>query len=149
ASIFKAKAAGNQKLEADLITVFLVMQLGGVALFTSLAGCLFQNLGYNYVRDAILGGVGDAATVKPEDAREALAGFGSRLLESGDRATAARLVAAVTQAIGQMYYIVVAGGGMMLLCGCVMCWERVSFESESLNIDQHRSDRELAEEGSG
>ncbi|KAL8290976.1 hypothetical protein RB601_003658 [Gaeumannomyces tritici] len=131
ASVFKARAGANPVLEANLITIFLVSQLGGVALFTSVGGCIFQNVGFRYVRDAILSGPGGDAlkeSLKDEDIRQALAGLESSILRGADSDMARRLVEAVTKVIGQMYYIVIAAGAVIFLCGCGMRWEKLNFK---------------------
>ncbi|TLD11858.1 hypothetical protein PspLS_11301 [Pyricularia sp. CBS 133598] len=128
-SVFKALAAGDPVREGEYITAFVTLQMSGVALFTSIGGCIFQNLGLRYVREAINEYTGGRVVVDDENVRRALAGLGSELL-GGRQPTAElrrKVIEAVTEVISKLYFIVVAGGAVILICGCLMRWERLEF----------------------
>ncbi|KAI6366464.1 hypothetical protein MCOR25_005112 [Pyricularia grisea] len=128
-SVLKAVAAGDAVRESEYITAFVTLQMSGVALFTSVGGCIFQNLGVKYVREAIEEYTHGLVVPDDETVRRALAGLGSELL--GDQQATAELrrkvVEAVTKVIGNLYFIVVGGGAVILICGCLMRWERLDF----------------------
>ncbi|KAI6451596.1 hypothetical protein MCOR22_001201 [Pyricularia oryzae] len=128
-SVLKAVAAGDAVREGEYITAFVTLQMSGVALFTSVGGCIFQNLGVRYVREAIERFTEGRLIPDDESVRRALAGLGGDLL--GGRAPPAELrrqiAEAVTEVIGKLYFIVVAGGAAILICGCLMRWETLDF----------------------
>ncbi|EOO01544.1 putative efflux pump antibiotic resistance protein [Phaeoacremonium minimum UCRPA7] len=98
------------------------MQLGGTALTLALAGCVFQNVGFNLLKDAI----GNSG-FSDEEIRQALAGVDSRVWDEADADVMTVAVEAVTKVIARLFYIVLAAGAMAFLCGCLMPWRKLDF----------------------
>ena len=109
-----------RKLDASAL--FIMMQLGGTALTLALAGCVFQNVGFNFLKD-VLGG----SDFNDDDIRQALAGVDSRIWDEADAEVMELAVEAVTKVIARLFYIVLAAGAMAFLCGCLMPWKKLEF----------------------
>ncbi|KAI6514109.1 hypothetical protein MCOR05_011986 [Pyricularia oryzae] len=77
AAVLKTLARSDATKESDHVVVFLIMQLGGVALFMSVGGCIFQNLGFKYVSDAL---VDAGVRISDAEVRQALGGLHSAFL---------------------------------------------------------------------
>ena len=99
----------------------------GVTDALAIAGCIFQNLGYQAVFEA-LGGA--ASTVSAEDIREALAGLDSSIWASSSRALLGAILEAVTSVINKLFYIALVAGALMIVCALVMSWEALKFKSQ-------------------
>ncbi|TLD09499.1 hypothetical protein PspLS_11909 [Pyricularia sp. CBS 133598] len=130
-SVLKAVAAGDAVREGDYITAFVTLQMSGVALFTSVGGCIFQNLGVKYVREAIEQYTHGMLVPNDGTVRKVLAGLGSELI-GGQQLTVElrrKVAEGVTEVIRKLYLIVVAAGATILLCGCFMPWGRLNFMS--------------------
>ncbi|KAJ9144540.1 Major facilitator superfamily transporter [Pleurostoma richardsiae] len=106
----------------DAVGLFIVMQLGGVALMLSVAGAVFENVGYTFLRDAI-GGFG----YSEQDIRQALAGVDSKIWTDGSSEVVMLAVGAVTRVIARLHYLVLAAGLLTVACGCAMSWEKIDF----------------------
>lgn len=129
--MLKAVAAGDAVREGDYITAFVTLQISGVALFTSMGGCIFQNLGVKYVREAIEQYTHGMLVPNDGTVRKVLAGLGSELI-GGQQLTVElrrKVAEGVTEVIRKLYLIVVAAGATILLCGCFMPWGRLNFMS--------------------
>ncbi|KAE8158264.1 major facilitator superfamily domain-containing protein [Aspergillus tamarii] len=108
--------------KVDSVVMFNLAQMGGITVILSIAGSIFQNVGFRLLKDAI-GGNG----FSEEDLRQALAGVSSIVWESEDPDLLARGVEAVADVLAREYYLIVAGGALCLVCGLVMRWERLDY----------------------
>lgn len=120
----------NARDRLDSTVVCNMAQMGSIAMVLAVAGCIFQNVGYNLLRDAIVvaeDGTG-AVNYSEEEIREALAGVASTIWQSRDPAVLRRGIAAVTEVISCEFYIVTAAGALCLLCSAVMKWEKLDYE---------------------
>lgn len=114
----------------DAAALFNMAQIGSIAIALAVAGCIFQNVGFNDLSSSISQYEAVSATslnLTEYDIREALAGVASPLWESGDARLAALAVDAVTDVISRLFYIVVAGGALCIVCALLMKWERLAF----------------------
>ncbi|KAI6351865.1 hypothetical protein MCOR25_009697, partial [Pyricularia grisea] len=132
AAVFKTLARGNATKKSDHIVIFLIMQLGGVALFMSVGGCIFQNLGFKYVSDAL----GDAGVrLSDTKVRQALGGLDSAFLGQADQGLAKVVVEEISRAIGNTFFIVVGAGTVVFYLAFVMKWERLDFKPKPVAIE--------------
>ncbi|KAG9249963.1 major facilitator superfamily domain-containing protein [Emericellopsis atlantica] len=98
-----------------------LMQMGGIALMLSVAGCIFQNVGLGLLQDSI----NFDRRFTDHQVQEALAGVSSALWNESDPRLMARGVQAVAETIAREFYIVLAGGIICLSCGTWMSLERL------------------------
>lgn len=116
----------------DATSMFNTLQLGGVAIALSLAGCVFQNMGFQLLQEAV-GGFG---IFNDRDLREALAGLESKIWTQSSSPLAQQAlplaVVAVTKALGRVYYIPCAGGAIAMLAGLFMGFERIDVKKAAL-----------------
>ena len=101
-----------------------VAQIGSVAIALSISGAMFQNLGYQYLRQAL------ASYDFPEAAlRSALAGTQSAVL-SHEGAVVRRLaIDAIVKTIDKLYALVLAAGALTFVSACFMRWEKLKLEA--------------------
>ncbi|KAI6517263.1 hypothetical protein MCOR05_011552 [Pyricularia oryzae] len=125
AAVLKTLARGDATKESDHVVVFLIMQLGGVALFMSVGGCIFQNLGFKYVNDAL---VDAGVRISDAEVRQALGGLDSAFLGQADQGLARVVVGEISRAIGNTFFIVVGVGAVVFCLAFVMKWERLDFK---------------------
>ncbi|KAF7557189.1 hypothetical protein G7046_g6105 [Stylonectria norvegica] len=112
----------SQRDRVDSVVLFNMAQMGGIAIALSIAGSIYQNVGYSLLTAAL----GDEK-YSEHDLREALAGVSSRVWQSKDPEVLRRGVEAVTKVIAREFYLVVAGGALCLVCGMLMKWERLDY----------------------
>ncbi|KAB8276579.1 major facilitator superfamily domain-containing protein [Aspergillus minisclerotigenes] len=93
--------------KVDSVVMFNLAQMGGITVILSIAGSIFQNVGFHLLKEAI-GGNG----YSEDDLRQALAGVSSTVWESDDPDVLARGVQAVSDALAREYYLIVAGGAL-------------------------------------
>jgi MFS family permease len=106
----------------DSAILFNMAQMGAIAIVLSIAGSIFQNVGYSLLSDA-LGGRG----YSEEDIRQALAGVSSVVWQSRDPDVLNSGVEAVSKVIAREFYLVVAGGAVCLVCALVMKREKLDY----------------------
>lgn len=130
-SVFKAVAAGDAIREGDYITAFVTLQISGVALFISMGGCIFQNLGVKYVREAIEQYIYGILVPNDGIVRKMLAGLGSELIGGQQLIVELRRKMAenVTEIIRKLYFIIIIAGATILLYRCFIPWGRLNFIS--------------------
>ncbi|KAK1596725.1 major facilitator superfamily transporter [Colletotrichum navitas] len=119
-AVLTQSVPANRRLDATAL--FILVQLGGISTTIALAGCVFQNVGYNRL-NASLSGLG----YSEDDIREALAGQDSKIWAAADRRVAALAVSDVASVIASIQYIIVAAGALAFLSGCFMKWEKLDF----------------------
>ncbi|CAG9980466.1 unnamed protein product [Clonostachys byssicola] len=106
----------------DSTVICNMFQMGAISTILSVAGCIFQNVGYSLLVDAV-GGEG----FSDHDIREALAGVSSPIWRTGDQAVLRSGLKAVTKVIAKEFYIVIATGALCLVCGVLMKWEKLDY----------------------
>lgn len=113
---------GSPRDRVDSAILFNMAQMGAIAIVLAVAGCIFHNVGYNLLNEAL----GDRG-YSEHDLREALAGVSSVVWQSRDPEVIKRGVEAVSKVIGREFYLVVAGGAICLVCALLMKWERLDY----------------------
>lgn len=107
---------------ASAIGLINVAQIGFMALSLATAGALFQNLGYQSLRDAL------ADFHFPDDyVRSALAGKISPIFKSADSDVIDVAVHAIFGTIRRVFGMLVGTGAVLLVSGLLMPWEKVDF----------------------
>jgi hypothetical protein len=105
---------------AQVIRFQNVSQIGSTAIALAIAGCIFQNIGYDRLQQELAG-----TGFSNSDIRTALAGVQSLVLHGGDMETRSRAVAAIVSTLGDLYGLVLAAGALMILSSLLMRWERM------------------------
>ncbi|KAL4803390.1 major facilitator superfamily domain-containing protein [Aspergillus unguis] len=114
--------AKSPRDKVDSAILFNMAQMGAIAIVLAVAGCVFQNVGFSLLKDAVgEKGYSDA------DLREALAGVSSVVWQSRDPEVLRRGIEAVSKVIAREFYLVVAGGVICLVCSWAMGWERLDY----------------------
>ncbi|KAK8024235.1 hypothetical protein PG993_012301 [Apiospora rasikravindrae] len=113
----------HQRLDA--VAVFNMAQLGGVALSLSIAGSIYQNVGFDLVRDAI-GGL--SSDYSDADIRLLLGGARSSILSAAHPEVVPRAIEAVTITILRCFYLTVAAGAICFIAACCMKLEALEFK---------------------
>ncbi|GMG54682.1 unnamed protein product [Aspergillus oryzae var. brunneus] len=108
--------------KVDSVVMFNLAQMGGITVIFSIAGSIFQNVGFHLLKE-VIGGNG----YSEDDLRQALAGVSSTVWGSDDPDVLARGVQAVSEALAREYYLIVAGGALCFVCGLVMKWEKLDY----------------------
>ncbi|KAB8240180.1 hypothetical protein BDV35DRAFT_386055 [Aspergillus flavus] len=98
--------------KVDSVVMFNLAQMGGITVILSIAGSIFQNVGFHLLKE-VIGGNG----YSEDDLRQALAGVSSTVWGSDDPDVLARGVQAVSEALAREYYLIVAGGALCFVCG--------------------------------
>ncbi|KAL4783841.1 major facilitator superfamily domain-containing protein [Aspergillus varians] len=106
----------------DSAILFNMAQMGAIAIVLAVAGCIFQNVGYGLLTDAL----GDRG-YSEHDLREALAGVSSAVWQSRDPEVLRRGVEAVSTVVAREFYLVVAGGAICLVCALGMSWKKLDY----------------------
>lgn len=103
-----------------------VAQIGSVAISLSIAGSIFQNLGYRYLHEAL------ASYGFPEASlRSALAGTQSVVLNHEGAVVRGLAIDAIVATIGKLYALVMAAGALIFVSACFMKWEKLELGSIS------------------
>ncbi|KZL84640.1 major facilitator superfamily transporter [Colletotrichum incanum] len=119
-AILTQSVPANRRLDATAL--FIMVQLGGISITLALAGCIFQNLGYNRLH-ASLSGLG----YSEHDIREALAGLDSKIWADADPRVIVLVVEDIASVIANMQFVIMASGALAFLSGCFMKWEKLDF----------------------
>lgn len=117
-SVAAAKAKANEVPAA--IGFINVAQIGTVAISLTLAGALFQNLGYSYLRDALL-----EYNFPEAELRAALAGVQSAILAQGNEKVVQLAIGAIVKTISRIYGLVIAAGALTLISAVFMKREKL------------------------
>ncbi|KAF7557831.1 hypothetical protein G7Z17_g376 [Cylindrodendrum hubeiense] len=97
-----------------------VAQIGTVAIALAIGGCLFQNLGFNSLKDGYKGyGYPD------EYVRSGLAGALSPIFASADPEIVRIAVHAVSSTIQRIFGTVIAAGAVTIVCSLLMPWGQI------------------------
>jgi len=97
-----------------------VSQIGTVAISLAIAGCLFQNLGFQALKTALAGyGFSDA------ELRSALAGTEAQVLHGAGQHVARLAIDAVTHTISKLFAMTIAAGSLLSVASLFMRWEKL------------------------
>ncbi|KAI9651261.1 hypothetical protein NHQ30_001299 [Ciborinia camelliae] len=126
--------------EQKLIAYINVAQVGCAGIALGIAGCIYQNWGVYNLRKVF----GDEVPV--EIIRGALGGLKGEGMESllgmqGD--AMGHALEAVVETMGNVYWLVVASGVVIAICGLGMKWERVILEPELEGCGRYSVNREV------
>jgi hypothetical protein len=97
-----------------------VAQIGSVAISLTIAGAIFQNIGYIYLKDALL-----EYNFSEAELRAALAGAQSAILAHGDGSVVDLAIAAIVKTISRIFALVIAGGALALVSAGFMKMEKL------------------------
>lgn len=123
ASVLALALPANIRMDSS-ISMTLAIYFG-TTVSLALAGCIFQNIGFDFLSEALRG-----EHFSPAEIREALAGVDSPLWAASNPAALAAAIGAVTEAIVRIFYIPVAAGALMVICSFLMKWEPLDFKKK-------------------
>lgn len=109
----------------DAAALFNMAQLGGVAVALSIAGSVYQNVGFRRIRGALAAAGYDFAG---DDVRLLMAGAASPISATSEPAVMAAVVAAVTQTILYCFYLTLAAGAICFVAACCMKFEALELK---------------------
>jgi MFS family permease len=105
---------------SSVLSFINVAQLGGAAISLAMSGCIFHNVGFNIMRDA-LDGRGYSST----EIHDALAGGYSPIINDSTPEVRAIVSDAIASTLGKVYILSAVGAAAILVSGLLMRWERV------------------------
>lgn len=100
--------------------------LGTISLALSIAGAVFQNVGYRLLKDAL-----QPYGFSEHDIRSALGGAASPVWDHSDKAVQAVALSAITWAINTVFWLVLAAGAICTFAALVMSREKLDFRKKS------------------
>ena len=118
-SIALVKSPTNKATSA--ISFINVAQLGGGALALSIAGAVFQNVGFNTLQSAL-----DGREYSSSEIHAALAGGYSAIISNSTAEVRDITSDAVGSTIANVYGVSISGGAAVLVAGLLMRWEKVN-----------------------
>jgi hypothetical protein len=118
---YSIAAASVQPHEVPAAIGFInVAQIGSLAIGLSIAGSIFQNVGFSDLKGALAGY--DFSDV---DIRNALAGAQSTILTQGDQTVIGIAVASIAGTISKLFAMIIAAGALVLVCSAFMKREKL------------------------
>lgn len=118
---YSVAAASVQPHEVPAAVGFInVAQIGSLAIALSIAGSIFQNLGFSDLKAAL-----SAYNFSDVDLRNALAGAQSIILTQGDQTIIGIAVASIAGTISKLFGMVIATGALVLVCSVFMKREKL------------------------
>ena len=114
----------TERDRVDTVIICNMMQMGAIAVSLSVAGCIFHNVGYNMLADALGGASGQYSE---QDIRDALAGVSSVVWQSRDPIVLSRGIHAVTEVIAREFYLAASSGATCLICAVLMGSEKLDY----------------------
>ncbi|WPH05127.1 Hypothetical protein R9X50_00802900 [Acrodontium crateriforme] len=110
----------DDKDKPNAIGFINTSQIGTIALALSIAACLFENLGFQFLQNTLVGsGLPDAAL------RSALAGADSQLLSGIDAHTAELIVDTVAFTISRIFAMGISASALAFCCSLLMKREKL------------------------
>lgn len=100
-----------------------VGQIGSLAIGLSIAGCLYQNIGFDNIKNAL-----SAYKFSDAEIRAALGGAHSTILANGDKALQGLVLKAITATLSEIWVLTIAAGGICLVAGVLMKREKLNLE---------------------
>ncbi|KAG9529769.1 MFS general substrate transporter, partial [Aureobasidium melanogenum] len=100
-----------------------VAQIGSISLGLSIAGCLYQNIGFDNIKNAA-----SAYHFSDTEIRAALGGAHSAILASGDMELERVVLEAIAATLGDIWGLSIVAGAVALLSGVFMKREKLNLE---------------------
>ena len=100
-----------------------VSQIGSIAIALSISSVLFQNLGHNYLKEAL-----QSFNFPDGLLRSALAGVESAVLEREGLEVRDLAIGAIVKAITRLYALTMSAGALIFVSACAMSWEKLALE---------------------
>ncbi|KUI65218.1 Putative HC-toxin efflux carrier TOXA [Cytospora mali] len=122
----------------DAAALMNMAQIGSIAVILGVAGCIFQNVGMDLLRDTVTtyeARTGADLNLTSHDLRQALGGVASPLWESGDAEIEYLAVGAVTRTITRIFNIILAAGGVCIAGALLMRWEKLEFKPVASKVE--------------
>ncbi|KAF2087841.1 MFS general substrate transporter [Saccharata proteae CBS 121410] len=108
----------------DAINFINSAQIGSIVIALTIIGTVFQNVGYQNIKEAVAG-----LDFTPEDIRAALAGTKSTILTSAAPDVKDRVLEGIVDAINDGYILVIVAGALMAVCAVFMKREKIFMET--------------------
>jgi MFS family permease len=121
ASVLALALPANIRMDSS-IAMTLTMYTG-TTVSLAIAGCIFQNIGFEFLSEALIG-----SDLSTSEIHQALAGVASPIWAMLNREALEAAIAAVTSAIIRLFYISTVGGALMSICALFMRWEAIDFK---------------------
>ncbi|KAH7313140.1 major facilitator superfamily domain-containing protein [Rhexocercosporidium sp. MPI-PUGE-AT-0058] len=118
-----APAAVEEEDIQGAIGLINVAQIGTTAIALSIASCLFQNIGFIKLRDALVDYDFTAAEL-----RSALGGAQSAILAGGDAVTRNLAINSIVETISKVWILVIVAGGVSLISSVFMKREKLALQ---------------------
>ncbi|KAK5687092.1 hypothetical protein LTS10_001229 [Elasticomyces elasticus] len=115
----------TRKDQANAIGFINVAQLGTTALALAIASCLFQNLGFNFLKDALTDYDLDDSFL-----RAALGGAASAQLQSAPPEVVRITVETVAYTIARVFGTCIAVGALLAVSSVFMTWEKLDLTGQ-------------------
>lgn len=109
---------------ASVIGFINVAQIGSVAITLSIAGSIYQNVGYSKLKSAMA-----AYDFSPAEIRNALGGASSNILQGGDKQVTLLALGAITSTVSKIYILIIAAGGLLFVSSLFMKREKPKLEA--------------------
>jgi hypothetical protein len=129
ASVLALSLPANIRMDSSISMTLAIYFGTTVAL--AIAGCIFQNIGFDFLSKALSG-----SHFSPSEIREALAGADSPLWATSNPKALAAAIGAVTSAIIRIFYIPVAAGALMVICSFLLKWEPLDFKKKKAREEE-------------
>jgi hypothetical protein len=107
----------------------------GINTGISIAGTIYQDQGFRRLTEAL-----DGLGFSDEQIRDALAGFESPVLLSGNNDITYLATSIVVDVIVKVFVLVLAAGALMIVCGLSMKWERLDFQTQGVKLRQEENE---------
>lgn len=117
-SVAAAKVKASEVPAA--ISFINVAQIGSIAISLTIAGAIFQNLGYSFLKEALV-----EYSFSDAELRDALAGFQSAILAHGDGAVVELAIGAIVKTISRIFALAIAAGSLTLVSALFMKREKL------------------------
>ena len=111
-----------EKIRMQSSIVMTLNLYTGTTVSLAIAGCIFQNIGFDFLSEALQG-----ENLSNSQIHNALAGKESPVWALLSPSALDAAVSAVTKAIIRLFYISTAGGALMVILALCMKWEALEF----------------------
>ncbi|CAD0105869.1 unnamed protein product [Aureobasidium uvarum] len=100
-----------------------VAQIGSLSIGLSIAGCLYQNLGFDNIKNALA-----SYSFSDTEIRAALGGAHSAILASGDLVLQRLVLGAIAATLRDIWILTIVAGAVALVSGVLMKREKLNLE---------------------